>query len=207
MKIAISATGTTLDDDVDPRFGRCQYFIIVDPETMEFEAISNSSAMEAGGAGISAGQMIAAKGVAAVLTGNCGPNAHQVLSSGGINVITGVSGKVKDAIEYYRSGKFKVSPQPNVPDHFGIGANSGMGTGFGMGRGMGRGMGMGMGRGMGRGMGMGMGVGARMTPTSNPAAQPQSRDQEIAELKAQSSMLAQQLSSLQRRIDDLEKKG
>ena len=50
MRIAISATGSTLDAEVDPRFGRCQHFIIVDPETMEFEAIENNSAMAAGGA-------------------------------------------------------------------------------------------------------------------------------------------------------------
>ena len=76
MEIAISATGPTLDADVDPRFGRCQYFIIADPETMQFEAMDNSSATAAGGAGISAGQAIVGKGAQAVLTGNCGPNAH-----------------------------------------------------------------------------------------------------------------------------------
>jgi len=61
MRIAITATGLTLDAEVDPRFGRCQYFIIVDPETLEFESLENSSAMAGGGAGISAGQMIAGK--------------------------------------------------------------------------------------------------------------------------------------------------
>ncbi len=144
MKIAISTTGPTLDAEVDPRFGRCQYFIIVDPETMQFEAIENSGVMAAGGAGISAGQMIAGKGVQAVLTGNCGPNAYQVLSAAGIQVITGVSGKVKDAVQSYKSGQFQASSQPNVADHFG------MGGGMGMGGGIGGGMGLGMGRGMGR---------------------------------------------------------
>jgi len=127
MKIAISATGTTLDAEVDPRFGRCQCFVIADPETMEFEAIDNSSAMAAGGAGISAAQMIVANGVEAVLTGNCGPNAYQVLSAAGIKVITGVSGKVQDAIQGYKSGKFQSSSQPNVPGHFGMGRGRGMG--------------------------------------------------------------------------------
>ena len=121
MKIAISATAPELDAEVDPRFGRCQYFIIADPETMEFEAVDNSSAMAAGGAGISAAQAIAGKGVQAVLTGNCGPNAYQALSAAGIQIITGVSGKVKDAVEGYRSGKFQASAQANVPDHFGMG--------------------------------------------------------------------------------------
>ena len=151
MKIAISATGNNLDAEVDPRFGRCQYFIIVDPETMQFEALENSSAMASGGAGISAAQMIAGKGVEAVLTGNCGPNAYQVLSPAGIKVITGVSGKVKDAVQSYKSGNLQPGSQPNVPDHFGMGAAPGKGGGFGMGGGMGRRGGMGRGRGMGRG--------------------------------------------------------
>jgi predicted Fe-Mo cluster-binding NifX family protein len=131
MKVAITATGPTLDADIDPRFGRCQYFIIVDPETMQFEALENSGAMAGGGAGVSTAQTIASKGVEAVLTGNCGPNAYQVLSAAGIKVITGVAGKVQDAIQGYKSGKFQASSQPNVGDH------------FGMGRGMGRGRGMG----------------------------------------------------------------
>jgi len=194
MKIAISAAGPTLDAEVDPRFGRCQYFIIADPETMEFEAVDNSSAMAAGGAGISAGQVIAGKGIDAVLTGNCGPNAYQVLSSAGIQVITGVSGIVKDVIESYRSGKFQANAQPNVPDHFGMGATPGMGGG--------RGMGGGMGRGMGRGMGMGFG----MTPPVSPAPQAQTAEQELEALKAQSQAMAQQLTEIQRRIEELEKK-
>ena len=135
MKIAISAMGATLDTEIDPRFGRCQYFIIVDPDTMNFEAINNAGGMGSGGAGISTAQMITGKGVEAVVTGNCGPNAYQVLSAAGIKVITGVSGKVKDAIESYKSGKLQASSQPNVAGHFG------MGRGGGMGRGMRRGMG------------------------------------------------------------------
>ncbi|MEJ2047342.1 MAG: NifB/NifX family molybdenum-iron cluster-binding protein [Dehalococcoidia bacterium] len=142
MKIAISAAGPTLESEVDPRFGRCQYFIIANPETMEFETIENFNVMAAGGAGISTAQMIAGKGVETVLTGNCGPNAYQVLSAAGIKVITGVSGKVKDVIEGYRDGKFKVSDQANVPDHFGTSTSLGVGRGMGMGRGMGRGMGI-----------------------------------------------------------------
>jgi predicted Fe-Mo cluster-binding NifX family protein len=195
MKIAISATGASLDAEVDPRFGRCQYFIIVDPDTMEFEAVENSSAIASGGAGISAGQVIAGKGVEAVLTGNCGPNAYQVLSAAGIKIVSGVSGKVKDAVQDYKSGKLQADSQPNVADHFG------MGMGRGMGMGMGRGMGRGMGKGMGRGMGMGMG-GQMMPPT-----QPLNPEQEVEALKSQSQMLAQQLAEIQRRIEELEKKG
>ncbi len=132
MKIAMSATAASLDAEIDPRFGRCQYFLIVDPETMQFEALENSSAMAGGGAGISTAQNIAGKGVEAVLTGNCGPNAYQVLSAAGIKVVTGVSGKIQDAIEKYKLGKLIASSQPNVSGHFGMGG--GMGRGRGMGR-------------------------------------------------------------------------
>ena len=206
MKIAISATGPTLDAEVDPRFGRCQHFIIADPETMQFEVLDNSSAMAAGGAGISAAQMIAGQGVKSVLTGNCGPNAYGVLSAAGIQVITGVSGTVKDAVQKYKEGKFQSSSQANVPDHFGMGGAMGGGMGTGMGRGMGRGMGMGMGRGMGRGMRGGMGMGAEIIPPVPPTSQPLSQNQELGDLKTQSQMLAQQLSAMQQRIEELEKR-
>ena len=120
MKIAVTADGPTLDSKVDSRFGRCQYFIIADSGTLEFEALENSSSMAGGGAGISASQMIAGKKVDTVLTGNCGPNAYQALSAAGIKVVTEVSGKVRDAIERYKSGNLTVSAQPNVATHFGM---------------------------------------------------------------------------------------
>jgi predicted Fe-Mo cluster-binding NifX family protein len=181
MKIAVSATVPGLDAEVDPRFGRCQYFIIVDPQSMEFEAVDNSNAMASGGAGISTAQMIASKGVEMVLTGNCGPNAYQTLSAAGVQVITGVSGRIKDAVEAFKAGKFQSSTQPSVGNHYG--------------------MGMGMGRGMGRGMGMGVGPGM-MPQTAPPATSP---EQEIEMLKSQAQMLGQQLNEIQRRLEDLEK--
>jgi predicted Fe-Mo cluster-binding NifX family protein len=201
MKIAITATGDTLDAEVEPRFGRCPYFVIADPDTMEFEVISNLSATEPGGAGIAAAQTIASKGISSVLTGNCGPNAYQVLSSANIQVITGVSGKVKDAIEDFKSGKLNTSTQANVSDHFGMGGLLGTGGSFGMGRGMGRGHGMG--RGMGRGRGMGFG----MTPPSDVLQMSQNPEQELLELRNQSQAMAQQLEGIQRRIEELEKRG
>ena len=141
MKIAISASDEGLDAEMDQRFGRCRYFTIVDTDTMDHESIENNSLIASGGAGTSAGQAISEKGVEAVLTGNCGPNAFGVLNAAGIKVITGVSGKVKDAVERFKEGDLQVNTGANVPDHFGSG-------------GMGRGGGMGKGRGMGRSRGM-----------------------------------------------------
>ena len=127
MKIAVSASGPTLDAEVDPRFGRCQYFVIIDPDSMGFEAVENGADLAGGGAGIATAQMIADRGVEAVLTGNCGPNAFQVLSAAGIKVVTGVSGKVQDAVQDYKDGSLQPTSQPNVPDHFGMGKGRDMG--------------------------------------------------------------------------------
>jgi predicted Fe-Mo cluster-binding NifX family protein len=127
LKIAISATGPSLDAEVDPRFGRCQYFLIVNPDTMEFEAIENISGMASGGAGIASAQNVAGKGVQVVLTGHCGPNAYQTLSATGIQIITEVSGKIKDAVEGYKSGQYKGSSGPSVSAHFGMGRGTGKG--------------------------------------------------------------------------------
>jgi len=121
MKVAISANAPGLDAEVDPRFGRCQYFAIGDSDTMKFEFIENASMTAGGGAGISAAQGIVDKGVKAVLTGNCGPNAYQVLEAAGIQVITGVSGKVKQAAEDFQAGKLKAASQPSVKAHHGMG--------------------------------------------------------------------------------------
>jgi len=128
MTIAISAAVLDLDAQVDPRFGRCRYFVLVDLETTQFEALENSSAMGSGGVGISAAQVIAGKGVEVVITGNCGPNAYKVLSAAGIKVITGVTGNIRDAIEDYKLGKLQASSQPNVSTHSGMSPNKS--TGF-----------------------------------------------------------------------------
>jgi len=182
MKIAISATAPGLDAEVDPRFGRCQYFVIGDPQTMQFETLQNPNIAAAGGAGITTAQMIASKGVTVVLTGNSGPNAYQTLSAAGIEVITGVTGGIRDAIEAYKAGRFQPGSQPSVDAHHGMGG------------------GMGMGRGMGRGMGMAPGA-----PMIEPSPQAVSPEQEIEMLRNQAQMLGQQLSEIQRRLEELDK--
>jgi len=167
MRIAITATSPDLEAKVDPRFGRCPYFLIVETDDLSFEAIENPNLVLGGGAGVQSGQLMAEKGVKHVLTGNCGPNAYQTLAAAGIGVIIGCSGRVRDVIEQYKSGRLTATGEPNVASHFGVGgASAGAGGlaaganptfGPGMGRGGGGGHGMGMGRGGGRGMAGGMG--------------------------------------------------
>ena len=112
MKIAVSATAPHLDADLDPRFGRCQYLLVVDSESMEFEAIENPAMSTPGGAGIQAAQLVAQKGVEAVITGDCGPNAYQVLSAAGIPVFVGASGRCAMWSRHSRRGEFSPSPEP-----------------------------------------------------------------------------------------------
>ena len=121
MKVAATAKNNLLDSEIDPRFGRCSYFLIIDTETMEFDTISNESAMSRGGAGIQAAQTVAKTGVDAVITGNIGPNAYQTLSAAGIKVFTGANGIIKDAIEKYKKGELKQTQSPNVGSHSGMG--------------------------------------------------------------------------------------
>jgi len=119
MKIAITATGIDLDSEIDPRFGRCRYLIIVDLDTMQFEAVENTGALSSGGAGIATGQLVASKGIKAVLTGNCGPNAYKTLTTAGIKVVTGIAGTVRQAAQDFKAGLLKASSEPSVGAHHG----------------------------------------------------------------------------------------
>ena len=131
MKIAITSSGDNFDSQLDPRFGRCQYFIIIDPDTMDFEAMVNESAMASGGAGIQAAQTIVNSGINALITGNVGPNAFDVLSAAGIETMTGASGTIRHALEQYKSGSLQPAAGATVDAHSGMPA---MGSGQGAGQ-------------------------------------------------------------------------
>lgn len=120
MKICITARGDNLQAAVDPRFGRCRYFVFYDTETEQLEAQENSGVLEAGGVGVLSAQNISAAGAEAVLTGNVGPNAFQTLQAAGIAVITDVSGTVAEAIQDYKDGKLKATQNPTVGSRFGM---------------------------------------------------------------------------------------
>ncbi|MCK4577606.1 MAG: NifB/NifX family molybdenum-iron cluster-binding protein [Candidatus Marinimicrobia bacterium] len=121
MKIAISSTGQKPESDIDPRFGRCKYFLVVDTDTREFEAFLNENAEAMGGAGIKAAQFVADLNVKAILTGNIGPNAFETLNAAGIEILTGVEATVNDAVEDYKEGKLKRAQAFTVESHSGMG--------------------------------------------------------------------------------------
>lgn len=175
MRIAVTAAQPQLDAAVDPRFGRCPCFVIVETDDLSSRAIDNENVALGQGAGIQSARLLAEHGVRYVLTGNCGPNAHQTLTAAGIGVIIGCAGTVRDAVQQFTAGRLRPIDGPIVPGHSGLGAGAGpaqgpapwpaggAGPGRGMGRGRRRGMGRGrrggMGRGRGRGGGGGMGGG------------------------------------------------
>jgi predicted Fe-Mo cluster-binding NifX family protein len=160
MKIAISSSGKTLDSPLDPRFGRCAWFLVIDPADMRYEAFDNQSAAQGSGAGIQAAQFLVDKNVAAVVTGHVGPNAVQTLSAAGIEIFAEQQGTVKEVVERYKNDGLNSTAQSTVGRHFGTGGGGGGGRiGAGTASGSGRGMGQGGGRGVRQGAGQGMGRG------------------------------------------------
>jgi predicted Fe-Mo cluster-binding NifX family protein len=185
MNICITSMGPNLESEMDPRFGRCQYFLFVDPETMAFEAVENPNLAAAGGAGIQSAQLVANKGVEALITGQVGPNAYTTLQAAGIKILTGASGKIREVMEKYKKGQISSSAQgATVQAHFG----------------------MGMGGGMGRGGGRGVGMGRGFTPPSPSPAESVGPREEWEFLKEQSRQLKDQLEKVTQRIEKLEQK-
>ena len=193
MKVAVSSNGDYLGAQLDPRFGRCAFFLVINPDDMSFEAFNNESAAQGGGAGIQAAQFLASQGVEAVITGNCGPNSVQTLSAAGAELFTGQAGTVKEVVEKFKKGSLRPTTEATVNSHFGMGGGAGFGRGGGMGRGMGGGSGQ------GRGMGA-SGVKAPQRMGSGI----QSKDQELEDLKQQAGRLNEKMKGVISRINRLE---
>ena len=213
MKICVTATAGNLNAQVDPRFGRCQYFVFVDSDTMAFEAMANEAIAAPGGAGIQAAQTVVNKGVDVLVSGSIGPNAFQVLSAAGVKIATGAYGTVQEAVEMYKAGRLSEAGISTVAAHVGMGAGVGTGAGFGTGIGMGGGRGGGRGRGMGMGRGMGLGMQQPMPPQPQPQAQapqapiaPKTKEEEIEQLSSMASRLEKDLEEVKKRIEELKKR-
>ncbi len=119
MKVCLSSTSNSLEAQLDPRFARCAYLIIIDTETMQFEAIPNLAAGTREGAGIYAAQTIANKGAKVLITGNVGPNAFRALSAAGIEIMTDASGTIREVVEKFKRGELKKTSVSTVGGHFG----------------------------------------------------------------------------------------
>lgn len=119
MKIAVSSTGPDVNSQVDPRFGRAKYFIIYDTESNETKVIDNTVNLNAAqGAGIQSAQNIVDNGVNTLVTGNVGPKAFNVLQIAGVNVFTGASGSISDALKSWETEDLNPADKANVEGHW-----------------------------------------------------------------------------------------
>ena len=115
MKIAVTSKGKTMDSEVDPRFGRAAYILVVDSETLSFEALDNQENVNAfKGAGIQAAKMVSEKGAEVLLTGYCGPNAFKAMQAAKIGVANDATGTVGEAVAAYKAGKMPLAEDANV---------------------------------------------------------------------------------------------
>ena len=120
MKIAITSQGQTMDSMVDARFGRAKWFILLDTESEEYEAVDNKQNLNAAqGAGIQAGQNVVELGAEAVITGNVGPKAFRVLQTASIRIyLCGSGATVAETVEQLKAGNLKQVDQANVEGHW-----------------------------------------------------------------------------------------
>jgi predicted Fe-Mo cluster-binding NifX family protein len=119
MKIAVSSRGRELSSMVDDRFGRAEYFVIMDTDTGEISAIDNAQNVTAAqGAGVQAAERIVNTGVRAVITGHCGPKAFRALSAAGVAVFTNAHGSVPSALAQFEAGKLREAHSADVESHW-----------------------------------------------------------------------------------------
>lgn len=121
MKIAIAAQGKALDSQVDPRFGRCPYFVLVDTATMQYTSLPNPGIDAPGGAGMKTVQALVQAGVSAVIACNVGPNAIAALRAAGIGAYSAPNGTVAQAFEAFKGGRLAPMSGPTVSVHSGTG--------------------------------------------------------------------------------------
>ena len=116
MKVAVTSQGSVLSSELDPRFGRAKYFVVVDTESGEFAAHDNGANLEAAhGAGVQAAQDVVRLGAEAVITGNLGPKAADGLRAGGVKVYRQTWGTVRDAVEQLKQGRLQEISDADAP--------------------------------------------------------------------------------------------
>jgi predicted Fe-Mo cluster-binding NifX family protein len=179
MRIIVTANGADLEAPASPVFGRCPTYVFVDLDTMEFEAVENPAIAAPGGAGIQAAQFVVERGARAVVTGNVGPNAFDVLQSAGVPVYLFGGGTVRQAAEACKAGQLPAAGGANAPAHAEMGMGRGRGTAH-----------------------------SAAVPTTPPAPSPASagpQEDEIRALKDMGTDLRRRLAEVTERLDQLEK--
>lgn len=107
MKIAISASGKNLSDLLDKRFGRCEFFQVYDTDTKEIKILQNKGNQASGGAGIAAANQIVDEDIQAIITGNLGPNAFDIISENSIKAYTCECLDIEEILSKYDKKELK----------------------------------------------------------------------------------------------------
>jgi len=218
MKLMAATTKGGLDDLVSEVFGRCATFTIVDVDGKDIKGanvVPNQFAGGTGGVGIQVAQMAVKEKVRAVLAGRFGPNASEVLTKAGIEMVPMAGVPVRQAVEKYLSREALALAGNSAAMPPGPGGGAGRGMRGGMGRGMGRSMGMAGGKGRGRGGMGGGGMGRCWYPAYGLPAQGQGRngptpvppagitkEQERQMLEAEKKALEARLEEIRNRLEE-----
>jgi predicted Fe-Mo cluster-binding NifX family protein len=120
MKVVLSSSGVDKTSALDPRFGRCPYFVFVDTETDTVDAVANEAVSSGHGAGIQAAQSVVEAGAEAVISRRVGPNAYQVMAAAGLAIYESDAVTVEDAVAALKAGKLTAVNSPTGPSHAGM---------------------------------------------------------------------------------------
>ena len=119
MKVAVTSQGPDMTSEIDPRFGRARFFILIDTDSDLFTARDNRRNVDmVGRAGVSAAQDIVRLGVDALITEKVGPRTLATLQAGNIDVYVGASGHVRDALAQFRRGELERIGEPTIEEHW-----------------------------------------------------------------------------------------
>ena len=121
MHIAITlADNKGLESSISSVFARCPFYMLIDPETKIFTIEENPAQNASGGAGVKAAQWMIDKEATAVITGNLGPKAHNVLSSANMPAFKSQGGNIEEMLKAYNEKELESFFEPNVDAHSGI---------------------------------------------------------------------------------------
>lgn len=123
MKIAITSSGNKNTSSLNPRFGRCEFFIIIDTDTKEWQAFENPAVGAHGGSGAQAAQFVANQGIKAIISGRYGPNAYTALEAAGLQAFVSTQKTVDVALDKFLAGELEQVTAATGPQMHGGGSS------------------------------------------------------------------------------------
>jgi len=119
MTLAVTAQRADMRAELDPRFGRAPFFILIDTESGRFRAHDNRRNLNlVGRAGVIAARDMVRLGVDALITERVGPRTFRALQSANVDVYVGASGRVADAAAQFERGELERIGNATVDDHW-----------------------------------------------------------------------------------------